>query len=371
MGAVCKTETAAGLGGVGNTLEQTLSGAVQQLISGALQKLMSGGQGGGGGGGSDSGGGFTGSNCTQTQTSDFNTYASNPSCYYYVAPVSNALGGTNTGTQSGTSVSDQLLSALGGNTGSTGSTDSSNTNTNTNTNVSTILSTTGSTESDTSATVKATTTATITSNSVIVPTGAVNLLPGFRGDIQLMNNGATILAGQRDTTSNTEVAGFFGSNSFGGQSTGIVASLCQSRPWASGLFSKVIPASFFDSLCSLRGYQVGAPQATVTTQVKATQTAPKPITTSPAATSTPTVPPKVDIWAVPAKVSLGSRTSIFWNTQGVTECSETSPDGSFSQSTLSGGASTVPITAATTFTISCLAPDGSHVTDYVIVDIAI
>jgi hypothetical protein len=79
----------------------------------------------------------------------------------------------------------------------------------------------------------------------------------------------------------------------------------------------------------------------------------------------------VDIWAVPAAVPLGARTTIFWNTQGVTNCTETSPDGSFNQNSLSGGAATVPITGATTFSISCDAPDGSHVTGYVVVNLAI
>ncbi|MDP2649104.1 MAG: hypothetical protein Q8P19_04390, partial [bacterium] len=62
---------------------------------------------------------------------------------------------------------------------------------------------------------------------------------------------------------------------------------------------------------------------------------------------------------------------IFWNAQGVTECTETSPDGSFNHTTLSGGAATVPLVRATTFTISCLVPDGSYVSSYVTVNISI
>ncbi|MBV9159462.1 MAG: hypothetical protein JO019_02600, partial [Candidatus Kaiserbacteria bacterium] len=159
--------------------------------------------------------------------------------------------------------------------------------------------------------------------------------------------------------------------------------------------SYIIPPSFFDGLCNLRGYQVGAlpaPAPVATTspvQVQLTQTSDnaKPVvvtpitvtkpaatttkTTSKNATTTPTVEPKADIWAVPPSVSLGARTSIFWNTQGVTSCTETSPDGSFSHDSLSGGASTVPITAATTFTISCLAPGGGHITNFVTVNLAI
>lgn len=362
----CLGQSASGLGGKGNALDAGLQ-QLGQLLGPLMQKLL-----GGGGSGSGSGGGSGGGapiaptpGCTQQQTSDFNIYASNPSCYYYVAPVSGTLGESGVGT----SVSDRLLNALGASTDSASANANTNTNTNTNTSVGEILSTvTGGAQSTT--TLATSSAGVIQSTTLIVPTGAANLLPGVRGDIQVMGSGATILAGQRDTTSNTEVAGFFGSNTFNGQSTGIVASLCQSRPWASGLFSKLIPPSFFDSLCSLRGYQVGTPQPVVKTQVRVTQTAPKPVATT-TASAAPTVPAKVAIWAVPAKVSLGSRTSIFWNTQGVTSCTETAPDGSFSQSSLSGGASTVPITTATTFTISCLAPDGSHVTDYVTVNLAI
>ena len=73
---------------------------------------------------------------------------------------------------------------------------------------------------------------------------------------------------------------------------------------------------------------------------------------------------------MPATVPLGARTTIFWNTENVTNCTETSPDGSFSQTSLSGGAATVPLTEATTFTISCLDSQQNPATDYVTVSIA-
>jgi hypothetical protein len=79
----------------------------------------------------------------------------------------------------------------------------------------------------------------------------------------------------------------------------------------------------------------------------------------------------VDIWAVPASVPLGTRTTIFWNSKNAQSCVETSPDGSFSHSSLSGGGATVPLSGATTFTISCQAPDGTHATDYVTVNLSI
>lgn len=209
----------------------------------------------------------------------------------------------------------------------------------------------------------------------------VYLMPnGAYGDIRLLGEGATFIAGTRDEQNKTEVAGFLGTTGSGIQPTGIVANLCKSRPWSSNFLSFIVPPSFFDSLCTWRGYQVGEPpappaQVTQDPKVNVTQTPPRPVkkpaTTPPVKSEMPEIPSRVDIWAVPAAVPLGSRTSIFWNTQGVTNCTETSPDGSFHQTTLSGGASTVPLTGPTTFTISCLNSKGEPVTDFVTVTIAI
>jgi hypothetical protein len=170
--------------------------------------------------------------------------------------------------------------------------------------------------------------------------------------------------------SNTTVAGFYGSDTFGGQQPqGLAAGLCRSRPWASNFLSVVIPPSFFDGLCTWRGYQVGTPPPPAPT-LQQTHVTSKPATVQPA-TTTPAIPARVDIWAAPASVPLDTRTSIFWNTQSVSDCIETSPDGSFNHSTLSGGAATVPITGPTIFTISCIASDGSPVTDSVTVNLSI
>lgn len=329
---------------------------VMQILGPLMQQLMKGGQGGGSGSGSGSTGSTpsNSSGCAQYYQVSVPT---TDACAYYVPPISESL----TGGTTGVGVSDQLLNALGGTASET------NTNTNTNTNVSDSLTQT----QNTSVTTAATATTTVSTPTVVVPANPANLLPGVRGDIQVLNNGATILAGTRDAASNSEIAGFYGADSFNGQSTGIVGNLCKSRPWSGNFLSNIIPPSFFDGLCSLRGYQVGTP-AKVTPTVTIVQSIPQKVTPKPVATTTaPTVPAKVDIWAVPATIPLGSRTSVFWNTQGVTSCTETSPDGSFSQSSLSGGASTVALTGATTFTISCLTPDGSHVTDYVTVNLSI
>lgn len=286
--------------------------------------------------------------CTQyIQTSDISVVQSNP-CATYVAPVSSQINGSNglseaLGDTSGSSLSDALLS---------------NTNTNTS---GTIVDTT-----NTGA--KSTTTATTT-----LPSGSTALVPppGISGDIQVLNGGATIVAGTRDA--NQETAGFYGAGSLGEQPKTLVGRWCESRPWATNFLSAIVPSSFFDSLCSWRGYQVGTPssQQSPSLQQKTVSTNTAATTTQNSTSTAPAIPPKVDIWAVPASVPLGARTTIFWNTQGVSNCVETSPDGNFNHATLSGGAATVPITGATTFTISCDAPDGSHVTGYVTVNLSI
>ena len=202
---------------------------------------------------------------------------------------------------------------------------------------------------------------------------SANLLPGVRGDISVLNNGATVVVNNRDQSGNTEVAGFYGGDStLGTQPTGIIASWCQARPWAKNFLSAIIPSTFFDGLCTLRGYTVGtpAPATTGQTQVSITQS-PAQTVKAVATSTTSVVPLTVDIWASPATVSLGARTSVFWTSAGASSCTVTSPDGSFSQHTLTGGASTVAITSATVFTISCIAADGSHATKNVTVQIAI
>lgn len=204
-------------------------------------------------------------------------------------------------------------------------------------------------------------------------TGTFVLPPGgLRGDINARPVGATVVAGSRDTQANVEVAGFYGGSTFSGQGGGLIGAWCKSRPWASNFLGKIITPTFFDNICKSRGYQVGTPPPPPPVTLEQTKKPAAKTATTPAATSTtPAVPPKVDIWAVPASVPLGGRTSIFWNTQGVTNCTETSPNGGFNQNSLSGGAATQPITAATTFSISCLAPDGSPVTGSVTVNLKI
>jgi hypothetical protein len=349
---VCKAVSSGG-----SPVDQGLQ-MLGQLLSQALQKLMQGG--GGGGGGSPSGGGAgsnfgTGNTPGIGQTCTSYTQVSAPSsnpCEYYV-PTGNS------------NIATDLLKSLGDTNTQTNTTSIQTQGTNGNSGVGALVNPTGSAGAPDSFSSFAHVTG-------MTPGPNPNQSTGPRGDIRLGPNGATIYASNSATGSNAIVPGFFGADTLGGvQSLGVAAWLCTIRPWNSSFLSNLIPDSFFDGLCKWHGFHVGPlPHPVVPTLTQTPVT--KVVTPTRTATSTePVVPPKVQIWAVPASVSVGSRTSVFWITQGVTNCIETSPDGSFNQSSLSGGASTVPLTTATTFTISCVAPDGTPVTDYFTVRIAI
>lgn len=297
------------------------------------------------------------------------TAPSTDPCAYYVPPTSNSLLQTNGLT--GLSGSDALMNALQ---------DSSLLEESAELNVSDqLLSGSGqlpdepTSQSETDSEDDAEKTASTSQSSQGLTGQQVNLQSGTRGDIVITKDGATIYAQARDAGANTEVAGFYGSGTYGGQSQGIIAGMCKNRPWAGSVVSFVIPPTFFDSLCAWRGYQVGTPpppsQPVVDKKKTSTSTAPGRDATS--ESYVPEVEPKVEIWAVPDKVPLGTRTSIFWNTRGVESCSITSSDGSFNETSQSGGAATVPLSGPTTFTISCLTPAGSPISDYVLVNLAI
>src|SRR3989338_5543738 len=365
-GGICHGTSFSGLDGK-MTGVGDIGGIVGQIFKGLLDKIMQPSPSSGGGGGAPAG--TTPAGCTTYCTV---TVPTSDPCARYVQPTSNSLLGSTDGVQN--TASQELMNALGGGTqssvnaalGADGGTSAVNVSeqilnqvTNQNSNV---LQTPGT-------------------NQTTAPAGgtladsAVSLPWGTQGNIEIRGGGATVIANARDVQANTEVAGFYGGDTFGTtQPQGVVAKLCQSRPWAGAIVSFVIPPSFFDSLCAWRGYQVGIPvppPAPVTQTVIIQQQASGQGTTQSESTTVSTIPPEVDIWAVPAKVTLGGRTSIFWNTKGVASCTETSPDGSFNENSLSGGASTVPLSGPTTFTISCLTPDGKPVTDYVTVNLSI
>lgn len=372
----CRGDSSAGQNGGSQALGD-LSQLMQQIQQ--IMKSLGGGGGGGGGGGQQGGGGGgagdaslsgRGQNSSNPQVGFCQSYYSvtSPSsdpCAVYKAPVSESLSSADELTQSlasggGAPRSSATSSASaidnaengGGTASSTGETAGAADN--------------GAAGSETTG-----------GKSAGAPFqgGLLALPPGLSGDIRYSNSRVTILASDVDAKSNTQVAGFYGAAA-DGEPQGVIARMCASRPWTANFLSSIIPSSFFDSLCTLRGYKVGAGKEPAPVGVsRAKSSKPKrhitvAATTTAATSSGPYVPPKVDIWAVPASVALGARTTVFWNAKGVTSCTETSPDGSFSQNTLSGGAATVPLSGPTTYTISCITPAGDHATNYVTVNLS-
>lgn len=373
---------------------------MMEAMKGVMDMLKEAMKGGGGGGGGQQGQqqqAQSGQNCTQYYQVSVPT---TDQCAYYVPPTSNQLLGSNLNTDTSQSLLDALSggtgsgleSALGGETGSSGKSSG----------IGDVLSEEDATDDEgeseplsvseqllggllggkgkegaTSEGGKVSSTGKEVDVSGVSNTKA-KTTSGTHGDIEVTDTGGTIYAGARDAETNTEVAGFYGSSG-GVQPQGLVAQLCQNRPWADSVVAYVIPSSFFDGLCTWRGYQVGKPAppsdpvsevASETAKGTQTQTKTAP-ETGKKTPRVPAVPPEVDIWTVPPRVPLGSRTSVFWNAKGVDSCAITSPDGSFNESTLTGGAATVPLTGPTTFTISCLTEEGEPVTDYVIVNLTL
>lgn len=351
---VCKATSAQGQNGGMGDIKQALD-AIKSILD-----MMKGQQ---GGGGSGSGSGAANPATTPglggcAQYYNVTTPSSDP-CAVYVPPVSDSLGSS-----TGSAANDLISSLLGGAFGSSGGSGNGS-------NSAGGSSSGGSSGSNPQSGGAGEGSGQQGGNNY--NGGVLSAVPGVSGDIQYSSSSVTVLVNNVDSKTGTQVAGFYGTGA-NGQPTTVIGGMCQSRPWSSNFLSFIIPASFFDSLCELRGYKVGTPVAAAPpthTSSAPKVTKPAATTTPPVATSTgPYVEPQADIWAVPANVPLGARTTVFWNAKGVTSCQETSPDGSFSQNSLSGGAATVPLAGATTYTISCLTPAGDHITNYVTVNLS-
>ncbi|MBI5470296.1 hypothetical protein HY968_03180 [Candidatus Kaiserbacteria bacterium] len=188
---------------------------------------------------------------------------------------------------------------------------------------------------------------------------------GLAGDIIIKGNAVTAILNNRDSAKKTELAAFYGLDSIQGEASTLIGALCKIRPWAINFLSTFASANVFDSICTFRGYKPPPPPPTPVKKAAA-KAATKAATST---TSTPKVPAQADIWAVPASVISGGRTSIFWSAKGVDTCEETSSDKTFSRATLSGSSPTSPLTSAVTFTISCTSAAGAHVVNAVTVTV--
>lgn len=373
----CTVPSASGLGSVVGVCVETLckatnlpgggtpdagGQALQQILQQLMQKLMQPDQqqpptGGGdilGGTGSTTIGGSQYPPCQINPAS--NTVTSVPCIDSTGALVTNAAwaGGTGSvdtgsgGSGTAGSIADLLTGSLNSGAGSGGSSSGSG-----NSASDLLQAITGQTQTQTQATSSA-------PNTQVSAQAGTQLTPkNSAGDIVVNKEGVTAVAGTRDQ--NVEVSGFIGSNTTGlQQSQGATARLCESRPWATGFLSSIIAPSFFDGVCAWRGYNVGPANIPLVTPVYLT---PAPRPAKPAAPQQPGVvtvqPASVDIWASPTAVPLGTRTSIFWKAEGgAVSCKVSGP--SFTQSGLSGGSATVPISGSSTFSVVCLDASGAE-----------
>lgn len=369
---VCRTQSAPGMDGK-NALDQAM-----QMLKGLLDKMMQqGGQGGGQGSGTGQGSQNPSSLYPACQTNPATGTITSVPCVDSTGAVITSPQGTNplTGFGSSTgSIADTLLNALGETDAATQLQEEAEEQAS----VSSLLQDTVSqTRTDDSDSVQSTDPNLSSETATGVPTtgqDSAQLKPEERGDILTSGTGATIVAGTRSQSDNSEVAGFVGSNTSGfSQPTTIVGKLCESRPWSSGFLSTIIAPSFFDGLCVWRGYHVGSfPEnpVAVTPYVLRNPDAAARVQRATTGGADSNVEPAVDVWASPPSVSLGTRTSIFWASQGVANCVVAGP--SFSQEGTSGGAATVPISGASVFTVICTDPDGEEVArDSVTVNLAI
>ncbi|MDO8552513.1 MAG: hypothetical protein Q7S01_03190 [bacterium] len=209
---------------------------------------------------------------------------------------------------------------------------------------------------------------------------------GTWGDIQATALGVTISGGRHETDGRTGIGRFYGYDAvLGVDPQALARQMCKTRPWVSSIDG--VPPSFFDSICSSRGYD----EISVATQIKSTVRAEAMVANaSSASNATPTgsseetaatstknsslglvlvgPPPSIVISAIPARIRIGARSTIYWSAKNVTSCVASSPDGSFQEDALSGAAGTVALYEDTMFTISCSTPAGSIVTKSVVVE---
>jgi hypothetical protein len=212
---------------------------------------------------------------------------------------------------------------------------------------------------------------------------------GTWGDIKATISGVTIIAGTHDSDGRAGTSAFYGYEPVAGiQPQTLARQMCSSRPWKDIADNAAAPPTFFDDICLARGYKtvvVPAPATASTTPginmtdgsedvasssildttSKETANTEKSLLSGPIFVATT---PNIAIYAVPARVRIGSRSSIYWSAKGVISCVESSPDGNFSGDTLSGAASTVALYSNTEFTVTCVTPDGSSVSKSVTVE---
>ena len=222
-----------------------------------------------------------------------------------------------------------------------------------------------------------------------IPPKLSGVQSGTWGDIQANASGATIIVGGHGADGRTGIAGFYGYDAVTDVTPqNLAKQMCAARPWGNLAATSIIQPSFFDSICVARGYKEvavlpemnnasaaagNANKNTSSVATSGTSNATKKVitTTEPSLPAGPVYvapPTSVLISAVPARVRIGARSTIYWNAKGVTSCAVSSPDGSFTENTLNGAASTVALYDNTEFTIVCWTQDGTSVSKSVTVE---
>lgn len=370
---------AKGCSGIGGGSEVAGIGKALEAAMGMLKDLLKPkGGGGGGGGGAPPGGASPMGPLYPTCVRNPATNTVSP------IPCTEANGQINYGGTSDNGSSLTLPAGEGGTGNSTGQAlldilngvgnePDSNTNTNSDTNSVSVGATTNSSASTSDAS------GTPSVNVVVGGGGSLSATSSqqksLQGDIVVGGSGGVLYVRSRDVESNTEVAGFYGGSVPGNaQPSSLIGRMCRTRPWGDGVLGGLISGAFFDGLCKRFGYGVGELATTPSGGRGLPAKSSKIIITQNPATRPSQAPaqavnPEVDIWANPSSVRLGTRTYIYWNSRDVVSCVEKGP--SFEHNTLTGGASTVPLSDTTIFTIECLAADGRTVKDSVRVTISL
>lgn len=88
------------------------------------------------------------------------------------------------------------------------------------------------------------------------PPQATDIQKGPPGSPPVRKPDGTIEIGVEEDS--TGVAGFYGDANDKNINLSMMGRICVSRPWSGGLLSKIIPEAFFDGLCKIGGYHIGA-----------------------------------------------------------------------------------------------------------------
>lgn len=246
----------------------------------------------------------------------------------------------------------------------------------------------------------------------------------FKEEVFEGPDGVTLRGSGFDAKTNTGIAGFFGrlfSQRPLSRHDTFLGRLCTARPWQASFITRLFSPAFFDSLCARRGYAVGGgssrrggDEKSGSLTARATLSCPanapvggevkvkwdcfktrsagigfdtkgafsgsvvlKGQTTTTyalqcangrrASCTTIVATPRAQIVAHPPRVRLNSRSTIYWTSEFVSECTVTGPG--MKERGLRGAATTIPILDRVVFSIVCKVDGGADLKESVTVDV--